>query len=64
MTVRFYIRGSSTSDIAFLTTTIATRKTALGKKIEQALSKCNSEITCPRQKELQQLSKKFSEFTK
>lgn len=64
MTVRFYIRGSSTSDIAFLTTTIATRKTALGKKIEQALSKCSSEITCPRQKELQQLSKKFSEFTK
>lgn len=64
MTIRFYVRGSSMNDVAFLTSTIATRKTALSKKIELALSKCNSEITCPRQKELQLLSKKYAEFVK
>jgi hypothetical protein len=52
------------NDVAFLTSTIATRKTALNKKIELALSKCSSEITCPRQKELQLLSKKYTEFVK
>ena len=64
MTIRFYIRGSSVTDIAFLSSTLVTRKTALGKKVELALSKCSSEITCPRQKELQLLSKKYAEFVK
>ncbi|MBX9809354.1 hypothetical protein K2X92_03135 [Candidatus Gracilibacteria bacterium] len=64
MTIRFYVRGSSASDITFLSSTISLRKTTLGKKIEAAVKKCEGEDTCPRKKEYQSLSRKFTEFTR
>ncbi len=64
MTIRFYIRGSSPNDISFLTSNLATRKTALGKKIEATITKCNWDVTCPKKKELQALLVKFNEFNK
>ncbi len=63
MTVRFYIRGSSIMDIALLRGTLISRKTALGQKIEMTLTQCNKEITCPKKKDLQLLSRKFTEFS-
>ena len=64
MTVRFYIRGSSVNDIAFLTNNLTTRKAALGKKIEATITKCEWDVTCPKKKELQMLLVKFNEFNK
>ncbi len=64
MTLRFYIRGSSITDIAFLGGTITARKAALGKRIEITLAKCIAEVTCPKKKDLQALSRKFTEFTR
>ena len=62
MTLRFYIRGSSLTDIAFLKSAVTARNVALGKKIELTLTSCSKEVTCPKSKELQAISRKFKEF--
>lgn len=64
MTLRFYIRGSNTTDIAFLWSTIVSRKAVLSKKIETTLATCLAEITCPKKKDLQLLSRKYTEFSR
>jgi hypothetical protein len=64
MTLRFYIRGSNTTDIAFLWSTIVSRKAVLSKKIEATLTTCLAEITCPKKKDLQLLSRKYTEFSR
>jgi hypothetical protein len=64
MTLRFYIRGSSINDVAFLGSTIASRKSILAKKIETTLTKCLAEVTCPKKKDLQGLSRKYTEFNR
>lgn len=64
MTLRFYIRGSSMTDIAFLGGTITARKNVLAKKIETTLTKCLAEVTCPKKKDLQALSRKYTEFNR
>ena len=62
MTLRFYVRGSSATDIAYLKTAIATRNTALGKKIELKLTNCTKDTTCSNAWKLQILFKKYNEY--
>jgi hypothetical protein len=62
MTLRFYVRGSSATDIAYLKTAIATRNGALGKKIELKLTNCTKDTTCTNTLRLQALSKKYKEY--
>jgi hypothetical protein len=62
MVIRFYIRGSSITDIAYLTETIKSRKEALKKKIDAAILKCSTDITCSGKKNLDLLNRKYSEF--
>ncbi len=64
ITLRFYIRGSSLNDIAYIKEIIRNRKIALGKNIEATNEKCKIELTCPRKKEFQVLSKKYTEFNR
>lgn len=62
MVLRFYIRWSSLTDIAFLSGNIKARKEALKKKIEINIAACAGELTCPRKKDLDAFSRKYTEF--
>lgn len=62
--IKFYIRGSSPSDITYLAETIKKRKEDLGKKITTTATKCAAENTCSRKKEYQVLTRKFEEFSR
>lgn len=62
MVIRFYIRGSSINDIAYLSETIKSRKESLKKKIDAAILKCSSDLTCSGKKNLDILSRKYNEF--
>ena len=42
MTIRFYIRGSSPTDISYLSTAIATRRESLQKNIALMIAKCKT----------------------
>jgi hypothetical protein len=64
MTIRFYIRWSSIVDIAYLSETIKSRKASLKKKIEIAIIKCSTDITCSGRKSLELLNRKYSEFVR
>ncbi len=64
ITLRFYIRGSSLSDISYIKETIKTRKLILSKNIEITNEKCKVELTCPHKKEFQLLSRKYNEFNR
>lgn len=64
MTIRFYVRWSSKSDLEFLNENIKTRKENLGKKISKTLEACIGELTCPRKKDLEIVSRKFTEYTR
>ncbi|NRH20512.1 hypothetical protein HOO68_00500 [Candidatus Gracilibacteria bacterium] len=64
MTIRFYIRGSSPDDIVFLSENLKSRKETLGKKISTTLDACIGELTCPRKKDLEIVSRKFLEYTR
>lgn len=64
MTIRFFVRGSSIADIAFLSENIKSRKEALGNKIKSTLDACIGELTCPRKKDLVAISNKFNEFNR
>jgi hypothetical protein len=64
MVIRFYIRGSSITDIAYLGETIKSRKEAFKKKIDAAILKCNTDITCSGKKNLELLNRKYSEFVR
>lgn len=64
ITIRFFIRGSSLSDIEFLSQNIKTRKETLGKRISTTLEACVGELTCPRKKDLEIISRKFNEFSR
>jgi hypothetical protein len=62
MTLRFYVRGSSLTDIAYLRTAVTARNVTLGKNIELKLAACTKDVTCPNITTLQVLSKKYKEF--
>jgi hypothetical protein len=62
MVLRFYIRGSSLTDIAFLSGNVKSRKEALRKKIETNTTTCTNEVTCPHKKDLEIFSRKYTEF--
>lgn len=64
MLIRFFIRGSSPTDVAFLSENVKSRKEALGKKISTTLDACIGELTCPRKKDLEAVSRKFTEFNR
>ena len=65
ITLRFYVRGSSLSDIAYIKETIKTRKLILSKNIDTTNEKCKSiGSACPNKKEFQLLSKKYDEFNR
>ena len=64
MVIRFYIRGSSTTDIAYLSETIKSRKEALKKKIDTAILKCSTDLTCSGKKNLELLNRKYNEFVR
>jgi hypothetical protein len=64
MVIRFYIRGSSTTDIAYLSETIKSRKEALKKKIDAAILKCSTDLTCSGKKNLELLNRKYNEFVR
>ena len=64
MVIRFYIRGSSITDIAYLSETIKSRKEVLKKKIEAAIIKCNTDLTCSGKRNLETLNRKYSEFVR
>ena len=62
MVIRFYIRGSSITDISYLSETIKSRKESLKKKIDTAILKCSTDITCSGKKNLDLLNRKYKEF--
>lgn len=62
MTIRFYIRGSSATDIVYLRSAVTARNVALGKNIELKLTDCTKNVTCPNTVKLQALSKKYKEY--
>jgi hypothetical protein len=62
MSIKFYIRWSSTTDIAYLSETIKTRKENLKKKIETNILKCSNDLTCSGKKSLEALERKYREF--
>lgn len=64
MTIRFYVRGSSKTDIEFLTENLKSRRESLKKNITTKLDACTVELTCPRKKDLELISRKFTEFSK
>ncbi len=64
MVIRFYIRGSSSVDVAYLSETIKSRKEALKKKIDAAILKCSTDITCSGKKNLDLLDRKYNEFVR
>ena len=64
MVIRFYIRGSSITDIAYLSETIKSRKEALKKKIDTAILKCSTDLTCSGKRNLDSLDRKYKEFVR
>lgn len=64
ITLRFYIRGSSISDIAYIKETIKNRKLALNKNIEIIYDKCKTDALCTHKKEFKALSRKYDEFNR
>ncbi len=64
MTIRFYIRGSSLTDIAFLSEALKNKKETLKSKISIKLDACIWELTCPSKRKLEAVSRKFTELTR
>ena len=62
MVIRFYIRGSSITDITYLSESIKSRKEALKKKIDAAVLTCSKDPTCSGKKSLDLLNRKYTEF--
>lgn len=62
--IKFYVRGSSTSDVTLLSETIRLRREDLGKKITDLSKKCSLENTCSHKKEFETLTRKFDEFSR
>ncbi|MBC7504047.1 hypothetical protein H7169_03675 [Candidatus Gracilibacteria bacterium] len=62
--LRFYIRGSSPTDIAFLIEAIKKRKEELRKKIDANIAACKNEVTCSGKKSLEIFERKYSEFSR
>lgn len=62
--IKFYIRGSSPSDITYLSETIKKRKDDLGKKISTNSLDCTNKNTCPHKQEYRVLTKKYEEFSR
>lgn len=62
--LRFYIRGSSPTDIAFLTEAIKKRKEELRNQINTSISACTNEVTCSGKKALELFDRKYREFTR
>lgn len=64
VTLRFYVRGSSTTDITYLFETINKRKTTLKKSIDDAIAYCNTQTSCTKKSQLEVISRKYTEFTR
>ena len=62
--IKFFVRGSSPSDITMLSETIRSRREDLWKKITTLSAKCSTENTCSHKKEFQTLTRKFDEFSR
>ncbi len=62
--LRFYIRGSSPTDITFLTEAIKKRKEELNKKITTSIGACSNEVTCSGKKALDLFDRKYREFSR
>ncbi len=64
MVLRFYIRGSSNTDIAFFTETLKKRKETLKKQIDTSILSCSTEVICTNKKNLDVFFRKYNEFTR
>ncbi len=64
MVLRFYIRGSSVTDIEFLSETLKKRKESLKKQIDVSIASCNTEVTCSNKKSLELFERKYREFSR
>ncbi len=62
MTLRFYVRGSSTTDMDYLVGTLASHIAKLKTRIDTNLKDCSTDNTCTKLKELQKISYKYNEF--
>ena len=63
ISMRFYVRGSSKDDIAFLKEAVKEREWALWKQIEAAIAECKKrDILCNNQTRLEEFNTKYKEF--
>lgn len=63
VTIRFYIRGSSSEDITYLRENLKTRKDELLTEINAAVTECQqNEVLCSQLEALQAFQKKYNEF--
>jgi hypothetical protein len=65
MTIRFYIRGSSLDDVAFLKQNLKSRREKLEKDINTSIESCKKNAAiCSQLSRLEQVRTKFLEFTR
>lgn len=62
ITLRFYVRGSSATDMDYLAGTLASHIAKLKTRIDMNLKECSADITCTKLKDLQKISYKYNEF--
>jgi hypothetical protein len=62
ITLRFYVRGSSTTDMDYLVGTLTSHITKLKSRIDTSLKNCTADPTCTKLKEIQKISYKYNEF--
>jgi hypothetical protein len=62
ITLRFYVRGSSTTDMEYLAGTLTSHITKLKIRLDNNIKDCSADITCTKLKELQKISYKYNEF--
>lgn len=61
--LKFYVRGSSSSDKDFLLESFNKRRDELGEKIATAIKNCEMNATCVQGEEFKKIQKKFNQFT-
>jgi hypothetical protein len=65
VTIRFYVRGSSTEDIIFLKEAIVSRQESLKKEIQVAIDECKKQdLLCTELTRLESFQKKYTEFVR
>lgn len=62
ITLRFYVRGSSKTDIDYLAGTLASHIAKLKTRIDANLKDCSADLTCSKLKDIQKISYKYNEF--